>query len=373
MKLKVPPSKSITQRALIISHLTDGGAKLVNPLKSEDTMLLKNALKHLGKTSPLFLGNNGTGIRFITALATLEKGKTVITGDKRMQKRPIKDLVNALKDLGADISCKNGYPPVKVNGNGTLHGGEVKMKANLSSQYLSAILLIAPYAKNDVTIKIEGKLTSRPYIDLTIGVMKEFGIKVINKNYKSFYVKTGQKYKVRKYEIEGDASGAAYFYAIAHLTRKKITVTNIPKDSLQGDMKFKKLLTGKPIRKDFNDMPDQVPLAAAIAALTNGKSELSNIENLRIKECDRIKIMQKELKKIGIKTRSGKNWLEVYGNPSKIKGATIDPHKDHRIAMAFAVMKAVVPGIKILDPSCVKKSYPNFWKDYKKMTGCEQI
>lgn len=373
MKLKVPPSKSITQRALIISHLTDGKAKLVNPLKSEDTMLLKNTLKHLGKTSPLFLGNNGTGIRFITALATLKKGKTIITGDKRMQKRPIKNLVNALKNLGADISCRNGYPPVTIYGNGMLCGGKIKMKANLSSQYLSAILLIAPYAKNDVTIKIEGKLTSRPYIDLTIGVMKEFGVKVTNKNYKSFYVKAGQKYKGRKYEIEGDASSAAYFYAIAHITGRKITVTNIPKNSLQGDTKFKKLLTGNVINKDLNNIPDQVPLAAVIAALTNGKSKLSNIENLRIKECDRIAAMQKELKKVGIKTRSGKNWLEVYGNPSKIKGATIDPHKDHRIAMAFAVMETVVPGIKILNPSCVKKSYPNFWKDYKKMTGCEQI
>jgi len=369
MKLTVPSSKSITQRALLIATLTEGETEIINPLFSEDTEYLIDALNNIGEKSKVSLGNNGTGVRFLTAFCTITDFTTTVTGNKRMQSRPIKDLVTALNKLGAKVSCKNGCPPVKIEGKGEIKGGKIKLKGNLSSQYLSAILLIAPHAQNDVTIEIIGELVSKPYIDITIDVMKDFGVKVQNKNYKIFKVKAGQEYKSRKFEIEGDASSATYFQAIAHFTGKLLEITNLPKNTKQPDANFKKLLTGKPIKADLNNMPDTVPLAAAVAALTPGKSRLTNIANLRIKECDRIAVMQKELKKIGIETRSGKDWLEIEGNPSTIKPATIDPHNDHRIAMAFSVIKALHPKIRIKTPSCVKKSYPNFWEDFKKITS----
>lgn len=372
MKLQVPSSKSITQRAIIIAALVEGESTLVNPLISEDTTYLINALSKIGKRNPLFLGNNGTGVRFMTAFATLQKGKTIITGDKRMQKRPIGELVKALNKLGADIKCKNECPPVEINGQGQIKGGKIAIKGDVSSQYISAILIISPYAEKDVEIKITGRLVSKPYVDLTIDVMKKFGVRATNQNYKTFHVKAGQKYKPRKYEIEGDASSKTYFDTIAYLTEKKIEITNVPKNSLQGDINFKKLLTGKPFSADLSNMPDTMPLAAVLAALTHGRSRITNIKNLRIKECDRIAAMQTELAKVGIRTKSGKDWLEIYGNPDTIKPATIDPHNDHRIAMAFAVMKAVKPGIKILKPECVKKSYPNFWDDYKKALNTDK-
>lgn len=372
MKLHIPSSKSITQRAIIISALAEGESNLIDPLISEDTEYLINALNKLQNKTSLFLDNNGTGVRFLTAYLTLTSLKRTITGSERMQIRPIQDLADALNKLGADISCTKGCPPVKINGRGKLTGGKAQLKGNLSSQYLSAILIVAPYAENDVTIEIKGKLTSKPYVNLTIDIMKKFGVKAVNHNYKKFTVKAGQKYKPRKFKIEGDASSATYFQAIAYLTGKKITITNLPKNSLQPDAKFPNLLTGKPLDIDLNDMPDTMPLAAVLAALTHGRSRITNIKNLRIKECDRIAAMQTELAKVGIRTKSGKDWLEIYGNPDTIKPATIDPHDDHRIAMAFAVMKAVKPGIKILKPECVKKSYPDFWDDYKKTLNTDK-
>jgi 3-phosphoshikimate 1-carboxyvinyltransferase len=372
MKLRVPSSKSITQRALTITALTKGKTEIINPLFSEDTEYLINAFNNLGTTKKVSLGNNGTGVRFLTAFCTITNFTATITGNKRMQSRPIKDLVTALNQLGAKVSCENGCPPVTIEGKGTIKGGNIKLKGNLSSQYLSAILLIAPHAQNDVTIEIIGELTSKPYIDITIDVMKAFGVKVQNGNYKKFKVKAGQEYSPRKFEVEGDASSATYFQAIAHLKKIPLEITNLPNTTAQPDAKFKKLLTDKPIKADLNNMPDTVPLAAAVAALTKGKSRLTNIANLRIKECDRIAVMQSELKKIGIQTNSGKDWLEIEGNPDAIKPATIDPHNDHRIAMAFAVIKAIHPKIRIKNPSCVKKSYPNFWEDFKKITAQEK-
>ncbi|MBU1992093.1 MAG: 3-phosphoshikimate 1-carboxyvinyltransferase [Patescibacteria group bacterium] len=364
MKLKVPPSKSITQRALLISHIA--GGKVTNPLLSDDTKHMIKALKNL--KSPIFVGNAGTAMRFLTAYLTLTDFKGTITGNKHMQKRPIKELVNALNKLGAKVSTKNGCPPVHVEGAKGLKGGKVRIKGNISSQYISAILMVAPYAEKDVVIEVIGNLASKPYVDLTIDVMKAFGVHVKNKNYKRFTVKTGQKYKTRKFKVEGDASSATYFWAISHLTGRKIDITNISKNSKQGDIKFKSLLKKLQKRIDLNDMPDTMPLVAALCALKKGKRKMVNIANLRIKECDRIEAMRNELKKLGIKTKSGKDWLEVEGAPDKIRPVKIETYNDHRIAMTFAALKTKYPKIEITGKSCVSKSYPNFWKDYKRIT-----
>lgn len=367
MKMQVPSSKSITQRALIISALTEGGSTLINPLLSDDTQYLINALKNYHKDFPIFLGNAGTAVRFMTAFLTLTNCRRTIIGDERMSKRPIQNLVDALNTLGASVKCENGYPPITVDGRESLKGGKVLMEGSLSSQYVSAILMIAPYALKDVEIKIIGNLTSKPYVDLTISVMKSFGVEVVNENYKKFTIKSGQQYKPRKFKIEGDASSATYFWAISHLMKTPIEITNLNPRSKQGDIKFKKLIKHLPHRIDLNSMPDTVPLAAILASIKKEKTLITNIANLRVKECDRIDIMQKELNKIGIVTKSGEDWLEIHGGiREEATNVEIDPHDDHRIAMSFAVLASRFPKLKILNKNCVKKSYPNFWKDFKK-------
>lgn len=407
---EVPGSKSYTNRALLISALAKGKSVLYKPLISDDTRYMIKALRQLGvkiavkkksievwgnggqfikkpgKHIPkIYLGNAGTAVRFLTAALTLYPGQIEITGNERMQKRPIQDLVDALVQLGVKVHAlkKNGCPPL-ITGGG-LKGGNVAIKASDSSQFLSALLMVAPYAQKPVVIKVSKELTSRPYIDMTLSIMERFGAQVINKNYREFQV--FYNYEPLKYTIEPDASSATYPYALAALHQSTVQIPNLDCDSQQADMFFlhvlkimgctvdifrclkvrgpKKLL---PLGKiDLNRCPDAAMTVAILAALAKGKSTLTGLATLRLKETDRLHALAVELTKVGVKVVEKKDALIIDGNPETLHGATIETYDDHRMAMCFGILGTCVPGITILNAECVSKTYPTFWKDIQKL------
>jgi 3-phosphoshikimate 1-carboxyvinyltransferase len=401
--IKVPGSKSITQRALVIASLSDGKSVLLNPLVSEDTMLLADALDNLGimikklkdkwivngrngnilpYNKELYMGNNGTGIRVLCSIVSLGSGKYTLTGTKRMEERPVKPLLDALNQLGIEArSIKNNdCPPVEIITNG-LQGGRCNLSANLSSQYLSSLLLVAPCVNEEITIDIIGELTSKPYIHITTGVMKAFDINVIEKG-NSFTIPLGH-YRATEYPIEGDASGASYFFALAAITGGTINISNMPRFSLQGDAHFTDILKEmgcsvtkgidgvtvagndglKGIDIDMSNWPDIVPTLAVVAAFANGTTRITNVPHLRIKETDRLKAVAAELTKIGVNVQELDDGLVIEGMKSedKIASAVIKTYDDHRIAMAFSLAGLKIPDITIENPDCVAKSFPNYW------------
>lgn len=388
-EIHVPGSKSFTNRAILIAALADGESILTSPLFCDDTFYMMNALKKLGvkieKTDSgnlkiqgkggifedpkenLFVGNSGTTMRFLTALLTLAPFKTVINGDGRMQERPIKNLVKALRDLGAKIETvkKNGCPPVKIKG-GILPGGEIEISGKISSQYISALLMIAPYAKKDVVINIEDELISKPYVEMTIQVMKDFGVEVENDSYKIFKIKSGQRYKKTEYKVEGDTSSASYFHAISSIHKIEIPIKNINPKTIQPDINFLKIVEKINSQEeiDLNNMPDSAMTVAVMCCFKKGKSKLINIENLRLKETNRISALVTEFKKIGVNCKELQDGIEINGDPEKLHGdALIETYKDHRIAMCMSIFATKFPNIQILDPDCTKKTYPNFFED----------
>jgi len=406
--IKAPSSKSHTLRAFFLAGLSGGKSIIIDPLLAEDQFYALSALKEFGITSQIkrnkiiivgcggklklpskkiFIGNSGVTARFLASFAALApQGKIIIDGNKRMREgRPIKDLIHGLRQLGVKIKSiyNNGCLPIEVEG-GTLKGGACKMKGNISSQYFSSILISAPYAQRDTTIKCVGPLRSKPYIDVTIQMMNDFGVKVINKNYQEFFVRSGQRYNSRKYQIEGDYTNASYFLAAAAISGGRIKIKNLKRNSKQGDKIILNILQKmrcqinkrkeevellslgklKPIGKiDMQDFPDLVPTVAILAAFANGKTEIENIEHLRYKESDRIKALVTELAKMNIEVKEKKDGLSIVGNPERITGAKIACYNDHRIAMAFSVMGLKIPKVVILDEQCVNKSFPHFY-DY---------
>ena len=397
-------SKSYTHRALIISGLADGESVLVNTLQSDDTERTLQELEKFGipisqKTDGLhvrgkggklegedeviFVGNSGTSMRFLTALSALKHGRTQLDGNERMRERPIGDLLNGLSALGVKAYSieKNDCPPVMIESQG-LKGGKAKIKGEESSQFLSALLTIAPYAREDVHVEISGHLVSKPYVDMTLSVMSAFGIEVESDGYHSFFVRAGQHYLPRTYHIEGDASNASYFFAAAAITNGRVRVENFCPHSVQGDVGFLSILEkmgcevtqgeswaevkGKElngVEVDMHTMPDLVPTLAVTSAFARGETLITNIGHLRLKESDRIKGLALELGKMGIRVEEGKDWLKVKGG--KIHGVEIETHDDHRLAMSFAIAGLAVPGVKIKGEECVNKSFPNFWEKFR--------
>jgi len=407
--IRVPGSKSITQRALVVASLAEGDSELKGPLDSEDTRLLKKALIYLGisikdkegdwtiegqggKILPvkqdIYLGNNGTGIRFMASLVSLGQGTYRLTGTKRMAERPIGPLLEALKAWGAEAKSieKTGCPPVEIQAHG-LEGGETILSASKSSQYLSSLLLVAPIVRNPAKITLNGPLVSRPYVDLTLAVMQAFGVKVQERD-NSFLV-PHMTYNAKTYQIEGDASSASYFWAAAAVTGGRITVENIPPNSLQGDAAFVDILADmgcsvkkdalgitvqgppggvlKAVEVDMGRWPDMVPTLGVVAAFASGTTVIKNVAHLRIKETDRLKAVAQELTKIGTSVKELKDGLIIEGTRD-MHGSAIDTYNDHRIAMAFSVAGLRVPGIRIKDPSCVSKSFPSFWQHWQNIT-----
>lgn len=406
--ITVPGSKSLTQRALIAAALADGNSTLVGPLTSEDTQYTSNALSAMGITvnssaddwqvagnggiittpqQPIFLGNNGTATRFLTSVAALGNGDFSITGGSRMEERPIRPLMEALKGWGVAIeSIKGtGCPPLAIAANG-ISGGKTILPEGKSSQYLSSLLLVAPYASHPARLEVLGEVFSKPYVHMTLAVMNSFGVKVeASQSLNSFFIPQGT-YKAHTYQVEGDASSASYFWAAAAITGGRVTVKNVPNPSLQGDAVLVDMLeemgcqvsksasgitvtgpkTLKGIEVDMANCPDVAPTLAIVASFATGTSVIKNIAHLRIKECDRLHVMATELAKLGVVTKELDDALIIEGSRdrSTLHGAEIETHEDHRIAMCFAIAGLKIPGIKVLGEECVAKSFPDFWERF---------
>jgi len=398
-EITVPGSKYIANRVLLLAALANGISKISNVPENDDINATIEALRTFGvkinkKNDELIINgtngkirapdkeinvcNSGTLMRLITGFASLAGGKTTITGSERIKQRPIKELLTSLNDLGIKCSSKNnGFPPVEVNG-GTLDGGKTGIKGNVSSQFISSLLIISTYAKNDVEIIVEDGLVSKNYVDMTINLMRIFGVNVIRDNYKKFKVKSKQGYNTKNYTIPADWSSANYFLAAAAVVPGKIKANGLDL-SQKGEAEFVDMLKKmgckvnrnkssievignkklNAVEADMSTMPDSVQTLAAVAVFAKGATRIKNIGNLKYKESDRINDTASELKKIGIKAVAKDDELIIEGgNPSS---AAIDPHNDHRMAMSFALI-GLKTGIKIKNPECVAKSFPNFWE-----------
>ena len=402
-EVAIPGSKSITNRALLIAALADGISQLDNALMSDDTRYMANALRDLGiridenpatfrvfgtggrvpaDNAELHIGNSGTSARFLTAYLGLGHGTYLVDGVARMRERPIQDLLDGLAPLGATARCegKDGVcPPVLMVASG-LQGGRTMMRGNKSSQYFTALLQVAPYAQTDVEIRVEGDLVSKPYIDLTIAVMRDFGVEVTNRNYRSFAVRAGQRYEPRAYPIEPDASNASYFFAAAALTGGRVRVPHLTAQSVQGDVAFVDILSkmGCRVRKDpdgievrgtgrlsgmdldMNATPDIAPTLCALAPFASGPVDIRNVAVLRLHETDRIAALKTELNKLGIRVETRADGLTVYP-ASHIRPAALDAYDDHRMAMSLSLIGLKIPGIAINDPACVAKTFPTYF------------
>ncbi|MDR1829279.1 MAG: 3-phosphoshikimate 1-carboxyvinyltransferase [Candidatus Fibromonas sp.] len=384
--VQVPGSKSISNRVLLMGALAEGESEFFGILESDDTRYMRDALEKLGKPknanfpnkkADLFLGNAGTAMRSLTAALCLGSGEYILRGEPRMHERPIKDLVDALRTLGAKIEYleNEGCPPLKINANG-LNGGTVHIKGNISSQFLSALLIAAPYCKDPLEIVVVGELISKPYVYMTIRLMEKFGIKVENNDYKSFKAKKGI-YKAQSLKIEGDASSASYFWAGAAITRGNVVVKGIEKDSLQGDVKFLEVLEKmgtelKGITVDATLFPDAAMTICPLACYAKGKTKITGIASWKVKETDRIFAMANELRKVGAEVITSDDFIKITP-PKVIKPAAIETYNDHRMAMCFSLLSLNSPNkkgaeITILNPSCVNKTFPEYFKEFKKLS-----
>lgn len=401
--ITIPGCIGYTIRALNIAAMTKGSVKILNPLKSDDTYSMVNALKTLGisvdEGEDYFLvhggvnqiknaeyniniGLSGRAARTLLALLCVVPGNKILTCNEEFKKRPVGDLVDGLRQIGAKIDYleKKNHLPVKIS-QSIIRPGEISMNGSLSSQYFSAMMMIAPLIGN-MTINVEGHQSSKPYIDMTINIMKNFGVNVTNNNYAQYIIGSNQKYtNIKTYSVEPEATSSSYFFAIAAITQSRIRTPGLSPNSLQGDLQFidilkkmgcsmvknidenwievsgSKKLTG--ITVDMNNTPDLVPTLAVIAAFADGTTTITNIAHARIKESDRIESPKIELEKMGVKVESTINSLTIHGGNAH--GTTIDTYGDHRMAMAFAVAGARIPGIVINNPNVVSKSFPDFW------------
>lgn len=402
--VKISGSKSVTHRALITASLAEGDSLLEDFLACEDTLYTAGALRELGveisregekvsvsgtggelvpaaEKKEIFLGNSGTSYRLLLSVTALGLGEYVLTGTTRMKDRPIGDLVRALNSLGVNASCfeKEDYPPVSIRAEG-IRGGRVEIPGNLSSQFISSLLLSGPYAKNDLEIEVKGKLVSRPYVDITLDVMKAFGITVDHDDYGYFKVPAGKRYRSCNFRIDGDVSAASYFWGAAVVTGGSVITENIhPHVTRQGDIGLLDILEEmgchveresdrvlvqggdiSGIDVDMEAMPDMVPTLAAIALFAKGKTTIRNVSHLRHKESDRLGDTALEWNRLGGKVEELDDGLVIHGGQS-LAGAVIDPHNDHRLAMSMAIVGLRVPGIRIENEGCVDKSFPRFW------------
>ncbi|MBT5830568.1 MAG: 3-phosphoshikimate 1-carboxyvinyltransferase [Candidatus Latescibacteria bacterium] len=403
--ITVPGSKSITNRALLIAAMSEGESRLTGALFSDDTRYMAAALGKLGidvvakeddasfvvsgtggnipaQQAELFVGNSGTTARFLSAFLGLGQGTFVVDGNERMRERPIQDLVDGLRPIGVRAQCEgkdNVCPPVMILGSG-IKGGRTVMAGDKSSQYFTALLLVAAYAQEDVEIVVEGDLVSKPYIDLTAGVMRDFGVEIVNEDYKVLRVKAGQRYQARDYIIEPDASNASYFFAAAAVTGGRVKVLNLDKKSIQGDIGFVDVLAKmgcdvkihadgievcgpeqlNGVDVDMNSIPDVVQTLCAIAPFATDPVVVRNVANMRIKETDRITALETELLKLGVNVETWSDGLTVHP-ATEIQPAALDTYDDHRMAMSLALVGLKAPGIVINDPACVNKTFPTYF------------
>lgn len=406
-EVRLPGSKSLTNRYLTCAALADGRTTLRDAAVVDDTRAMVAGLDALGihveveedrgrmlitgcrgqipaTAADINVGHAGTAMRFLTALATLGYGRYRIDGSPRMRQRPIGALVGALQALGAGIGydASSGYPPVTMAARG-LAGGEAHFDTPPSSQFISALLMAAPYASRDVFLSIAGALPSWPYVNMTIAVMRSMGVEVLASDRRRFIVAAPQRYQAGEYVIEPDASAATYFWAGAALTGGCIRVAGLTESSLQGDVGFARVLAdmgcqvraddggievGAPsaghlrgVDVDLNAMPDTVQTLAVVALFAEGPTRIRNVANLRLKETDRLAALATELTKLGAEVQVGPDGLTIRP-PGRVRPAAIDTYGDHRMAMSFALAGLVVEGVVIRNAECVSKSFPGFFE-----------
>ena len=415
MKIRVPGSKSITQRALICASIADGVTKIKNPLICEDTELLINALKELGikiiqgddeiyvsgnkgifksfGEKRIYMGNNGTGLRFLITLAGFYPDKVTIFGNERLNQRPVDELVESLKRANGEVEYieNKGFPPVMVGSFKDRIKNEISIKAKKSSQSVSSLLLSGVLFKNGLKLNVNEDIPSKPYVEMTIQIMKEFGVNV--KSEKNILIVPKKIYKSIDFKVEGDFSSSSYFFIIPFFKETPITVENLNyKRSPQPDKHFLNILIEmgakieinynsvtvypsklRPIEVNMAEIPDVVPTLAVLSSIVKGETLIKNIEHLRYKESDRINAIEVNLKKFGIDVESGKDYLKIIGKDKReiIKFCKIpikiETFNDHRIAMSFAVFKLLGLNIDFDNKECVKKSFPDFWEKFKKI------
>ncbi|QDC97596.1 3-phosphoshikimate 1-carboxyvinyltransferase [Candidatus Methylopumilus universalis] len=405
-QVTLPGSKSITNRILLLSAIADGATTIIGPLVSDDTLHMIDALKKLqvdltqkdngdilihgtrgnfkNKSAEIFLGNAGTAFRPLTAALSFSKGQYTLSGLPRMHERPIKDLVDALLQLNADITYlgQEGYPPLKISPSEIMINGPIKIRGDISSQFLTSLLMAMPLTRKEVVIEIEGDLISKPYIDITLNLMARFGIHVKKIDWKHFVIPGSSSYvSPGEIFVEGDASSASYFLAAGALAGD-IEVKGIGRNSIQGDVKFAealvlmgadinileasiqvtKVAALQAINLDCNHIPDAAMTLAVLALFAKGTTKLLNIGSWRVKETDRIKAMATELRKLGAAVTEGNDFIEITP-PLKIKEhVEIDTYDDHRMAMCFSLVSLRNIPITINDPACVNKTFPTYFE-----------
>ncbi len=412
-----PGSKSITNRALAIAAFADGESILEGALDSEDTQMMMDSLRKMGVvlahdpetasirvaggnrlenpgTTELFCGNSGTTIRFLTAMCANAHGNFRLDGVERMRQRPLGDLIGGLRQLGVSVESEfgNDCPPVLLHANG-IPGGKAVIPGNISSQFLSGLLMAAPFARSETTIQVTGGLVSRPYIDMTIAVMNGFGAAVHEPEPETFVIPAGQRYCGCRYVIEPDASAASYFFAAAAVAGGEVTVRNLSKNALQGDVGFCECLakmgcsveygpdfirvSRKPddvfhgIDTDMHFISDTAQTLAVTALFADSPTTIRNVANMRVKETDRIHAVVTELRKFGVEAAEFEDGMTIQpisisqnAVPQSVEIAT---YRDHRMAMSFALAGLRLPGVTIMDPGCTVKTYPNFFTDLAKV------
>ncbi|WBA12581.1 3-phosphoshikimate 1-carboxyvinyltransferase [Salinivibrio kushneri] len=405
-QINLPGSKSVSNRALLLAALASGTTRLTNLLDSDDVRHMLNAFTALGvdyqlssdrtecvvqglgqpfntaEATTLFLGNAGTAMRPLTAALCLGEGDVTLTGEPRMKERPIGHLVDALNAIGADIHYleTEGYPPLRIHGTG-LAGGDVSIDGSISSQFLTALLMAAPFAEQETRITIKGDLVSKPYIDITLAIMAQFGVEVQNDHYQAFVIPAGQCYQSPgHFMVEGDASSASYFLAAAAIKGGEVKVTGIGRHSVQGDIQFADALaamgaeiewgedyvlarrqTLKGIDMDFNHIPDAAMTIGVAALFAEGPTWIRNVYNWRVKETDRLYAMATELKKVGAVVEEGEDYLYVEP-PTQLQHAAIDTYDDHRMAMCFSLVALSDTPVTINDPGCTSKTFPDYFE-----------
>ncbi|BAN95821.1 3-phosphoshikimate 1-carboxyvinyltransferase [Plautia stali symbiont] len=409
--VNLPGSKSVSNRALLLAALANGTTRLTNLLDSDDVKHMLNALQALGvsytlsadrtvcevvgnggplradQPLELFLGNAGTAMRPLAAALCLGEQSVVLTGEPRMKERPIGHLVDALRQGGARIDYleQTDYPPLRLNGGFT--GGEVSVDGSVSSQFLTALLMTAPLAQNDTTITIKGELVSKPYIDITLHLMRCFGVDVDNQHYQRFVMKGQQQYQSPgDYLVEGDASSASYFLAAAAIRGGTVRVTGISRNSVQGDIRFADVLEKmgaviewgddyiactrgalNAIDMDMNHIPDAAMTIATTALFAKGTTLMRNIYNWRVKETDRLAAMATELRKVGAEVEEGHDFIRVTP-PAQLLHADIGTYNDHRMAMCFSLVALSDTPVTILDPGCTAKTFPDYFQQLAKIS-----
>jgi 3-phosphoshikimate 1-carboxyvinyltransferase len=404
-EINLPGSKSLSNRILLLAAIAEGVTGIENLLCSDDTTHMLNALQRLGvscelaadrtrcritgkaggfiTTEPieLFLGNAGTAMRPLCAVLSASSGEYILTGEPRMEERPIGPLVDCLLQAGAGIHyLKNaGYPPLKIIGQG-MKGGRVSINGSLSSQFLTAVLMAAPLARQDTEIVVDGELVSRPYIDMTLHMLAQFGVACHNRDYKTFTIKGNQLYRSPgRLLVEGDATSASYFLAAAAIKGGEVKVTGVGRKSVQGDIGFADVLKQmgagiewgddyiiarkgelKGIDMDLNHIPDAAMTIAVTALFARGQTVIRNIYNWRVKETDRLRAMAAELRKTGAEIEEGEDYL-VINPPDNLQHAVIDTYNDHRMAMSFSLLSLSDASVTINDPGCTSKTFPDYF------------